>query len=197
MTIAPLEATDPKAIESWVDRDHADLGRIDILANCLGWNGQTLSFPSFVEQDEAHWLEVLAVELIATMRLVRCVLPHMIGQSFGRIVTLASHSAKVGQGGIAANAAARGGCVAFSKSVAREVGRHGITVNLDCPGPIDSPTLNDVGRNADRMIVERMAGMTALKRVSARPGKWRTSSPSWHLGRPFVGPPRRSASAAA
>jgi len=116
-----------------------ELGRIDVLANCHGWHGDTLSILPFAEQDEAHWLQVLALELVATIRLVRCVLPHMIAQGFGRIVTLASESAKVGQGGIAGNAAARVGCVAFSKSVAREVGRHGINVTWSAPARSKAP----------------------------------------------------------
>jgi 2-hydroxycyclohexanecarboxyl-CoA dehydrogenase len=163
--VALFQATDAPSITAWVQAAHREFGRIDILANCLGWHGDNLSFLSFAEQDEAHWLQVLSVELIATMRLVRSVLPQMIAQGSGRIVTVASESAKVGQAGIAGNAAARGGCVAFSKSIAREVGRHGITVNLVCPGPIESPTLDQVGGEADRKVVERMAAMTALKRV--------------------------------
>lgn len=163
--VATLQATDPQSISSWAESARRELGRIDVLANCLGWHGQSLSFRPFAEQEEAHWLQVLTVELIAAMRLIRSVLPQMSEQGYGRIVTVASDSAKVGQAGIAGNAAARGGCVAFSKSIAREVGRHGITVNLVCPGPIESSTLEEVAREADRRIVERMASMTALKRV--------------------------------
>lgn len=163
--VVPFQATDGPSITAWVEAARRELGRIDMLANCLGWHGDSLAFRPFVEQDEAHWLQVLSVELIAAMRLARAVLPQMTAQGYGRIVTVASESAKVGQAGIAGNAAARGGCVAFSKSIAREVGRHGITVNLVCPGPIESPTLDEVAQEADRKIVERMAAMTALKRV--------------------------------
>lgn len=163
--VEPLDASDPGSIIDWVRRAQELAGHIDILANCLGWQ-DPVGFLPFVEQVEESWMQVVQIELLAALRLAQAVVPAMKTQGWGRIVTLGSDSAKVGEGGAAANSAARGGCVAFSKALAREVGRFGITVNLVCPGPTEGPLLSKLEETEHgARVVKKMISMIALKRA--------------------------------
>ena len=163
---APMDARKPESIRTWVQEAVERHGRIDILANCLGWQGEVPSFQPFAEQQQEHWTAVLDVELGALLHLAHAVVPIMTGQGDGRIVTVGSDSSKVGEGGAAVNAAARGACNAFSKSLAREVGRHGITVNTVCPGPTETPLLTDLAsRNGGDKLIAKMTSLTAMKRI--------------------------------
>lgn len=160
-----LDAREADSITDWVRRGQEFTGRIDILANCLGWQDPK-GFLPFVDQAEESWMRVLDVELIASLRLAQAVVPIMKAQGWGRIVTLGSDSAKVGEGGAAANSAARGGCSAFSKALAREVGRFGITVNMVCPGPTEGPLLSKLEESEHgARVVKKMISMIALKRA--------------------------------
>lgn len=163
---AQLDASNETRLAEWVGQAHAKFGSIDILANCLGWQGTTPTFQPFAEQKPEFWLKVIEIELLAALRLAQAVVPHMRAQGFGRIITVGSDSSKVGESGAAANAAARGGCNAFSKSLAREVGRYGITVNTVCPGPTDTPLLSQLASmgSGDKMVA-KMTSLTALKRI--------------------------------
>lgn len=151
-----LDGTQRQSIAAWVEAALARFGRIDAVVNCMG--RMDVEMTPFLKQDEADWFKVIELELIGTMRLAQCVAPHMIAQQYGRIVTIGSDAQKVGAGGEAANCAAKGGCGGFHKSLAREVSRHGVTVNTVCIGPIDTPLLTTLGgterggRNTQKMI---------------------------------------------
>jgi len=93
----------------------------------------------FVETTEEFWDKVLAVNLKGPIICTRAVLPPMIAQGYGKIVSVASDAGRVGSTGEAVYSAAKGGVIAFTKAVAREVARHRINVNCVCPGPSDTP----------------------------------------------------------
>lgn len=107
------------------------LGGIDVLINCVSYDH--LRF--FMDDEERHWDKVLDVNVKGTMRSCQEALRHMIPQKYGRIITLVSDSAKIGATAEVAQSSAKGGIVAFSKSLAREMARHGVTVNAVCLGP--------------------------------------------------------------
>jgi 2-hydroxycyclohexanecarboxyl-CoA dehydrogenase len=111
--------------------------RIDILVNAAGWN----DIQPFVENPPDYMDRVLAINLGGTLHLTQALLPAMIAAGKGKIVNVSSDAGRVGSAGETAYAAAKGGVIAFTKSLAREVARHSINVNCVCPGPTDTPML--------------------------------------------------------
>ena len=152
-----LDVTDAAGAEAALERVRGELGPVDILVNCAGWD----DFRSFVETDDAFMDKVLAINLAGPMRLIRLVLPGMIDRSWGRIINIASDAGRVGSSLEAVYSGAKGGLIAFTKTIARETARAGITANSVCPGPTDTPMLNrfiESGSDADKVA-------TALKRA--------------------------------
>ena len=123
------------AVESAFREVVAKFGRIDLLVNNAGVDRPGL----FVDSTPADWAAILDVDLVGTLNCCRQVLPTMIEQEAGAIVNIASDAGRVGSAQQAVYSAAKGGVIAFSKSLAREVARHSITVNCVCPGPSDTP----------------------------------------------------------
>jgi NAD(P)-dependent dehydrogenase (short-subunit alcohol dehydrogenase family) len=162
----PLDATNPDAIKTWVDGAIAEFGRVHILANCLGWKGHT-SFVLFRQQERSAWRQCVDIELMAAIYLSDAVIHHMVEHAYGRIVTVGSDSSKVGETGAAASSAARAGNNAFSKALAREVGRNGVTVNTVCPGPTDTPILDQLVSSGDtgQRIVQALVKSIPMKRI--------------------------------
>ena len=119
-------------------------GAIDVLVNNAGWD----VFKPFVKTEPAQWDRLIAINLTGALHLHHAVLPGMAERKRGRIVNVASDAARVGSSGEAVYAACKGGLVAFSKTIAREHARHGITVNVVCPGPTDTALLAGVAGGA-------------------------------------------------
>jgi 2-hydroxycyclohexanecarboxyl-CoA dehydrogenase len=111
--------------------------RIDILVNAAGWN----DIQPFMENTPEYIDRVLAINLGGSIHLTQAVLPTMIAAGKGKIVNVSSDAGRVGSAGETAYAAAKGGVIAFTKSLAREVARYSINVNCVCPGPTDTPML--------------------------------------------------------
>jgi NAD(P)-dependent dehydrogenase (short-subunit alcohol dehydrogenase family) len=116
-------------------------GAVDVLVNNVGNAGaEGLVWPrNFTETVPDEWARYVAVNLFGTMNCTHVVLPSMIEAGWGRIVTLVSDAARSGDAKVAPYAAAKAGAAGFSRSVAREVGRHGITVNCVSLGSIETP----------------------------------------------------------
>ncbi|MBC9883760.1 2-hydroxycyclohexanecarboxyl-CoA dehydrogenase [Bradyrhizobium sp. INPA01-394B] len=120
------------------------LGQIDVLVNNAGWD----VFRPFIKTDAAQWDKLIAINLTGALHMHHAPLPGMIDRRAGRIVNIASDAARVGSSGEAVYAACKGGLVAFSKTIAREHARHGITVNVVCPGPTDTALFTDYKEGA-------------------------------------------------
>jgi 3-oxoacyl-[acyl-carrier protein] reductase len=112
-------------------------GRLDIVVNNAGVSLVTSAFGDEAEFDN-HWARTLDVNLTAHARLIRLALPHLIDSGAGRIVNIASTESIVATAGLAAYAASKAGVTGLTRSLAVELGRHGVTVNCICPGPIDT-----------------------------------------------------------
>jgi 2-hydroxycyclohexanecarboxyl-CoA dehydrogenase len=110
-------------------------GALDVLINNAGWDRPI----PFLETDEAFWDRILALNLKAHFHMAQAVLPHMIRQGRGKVVAIASDAGRVGSTGEAVYSAAKGGVIAFTKTLAREMARHRINVNCVCPGPSETP----------------------------------------------------------
>ena len=127
------------------------LGPIAVLVNNAGWD----VFKPFTQTSPADWDKLIAINLTGALNMHFAVLPGMAQRKAGRIVNVASDAARVGSSGEAVYAACKGGLVAFSKTLAREHARHGITVNVVCPGPTDTALLAGVAQGAahpDKLI---------------------------------------------
>lgn len=146
-----LDVTDPESCRAAVSGAVGSLGPIDVLVSCAGWD----ELLPLVDTDEDFQRKVLEINLGGPIRLTRMVLPGMIERRWGRIVTIASDAGRVGSSLEAIYSGAKGGLIAFTKTVAREVARHGITANVVCPGPTDTPLLAGIvaaNPDSDRVI---------------------------------------------
>src|SRR6202007_312818 len=117
--------------------------------NNAGWE----QFHRFVETDEAFWEKVIDVNFKGCLRTCRRVVPGMADRGYGRVVNIGSDAARVGSSLEAVYSGAKGAVVAFSKTLAREVARHGVTVNCICPGPTETPMLAEIagaGENSEK-----------------------------------------------
>ena len=135
-----LDVSQPDSVRAAVARVDSELGPVDVLVNNAGIDVIEL----FVDSDPADWERVIAVNLKGTLHCCRAVLDTMIERGRGRIVNLGSDAGRVGSSGEAVYSASKGGVIAFTKTLAREVARHGITVNCVCPGPTDTALLAQV-----------------------------------------------------
>jgi NAD(P)-dependent dehydrogenase (short-subunit alcohol dehydrogenase family) len=124
------------------------LGRVDVLVNNAGIVTERL----FAESAPAEWRREVDVTLYGTLHVTRAVVPHMLARRAGRIVSIASDSARSGQARISVYAAAKAAVVAFSKSLAQEVGPAGITVNVVCPGS----TNTDMRRAREAAVLAKL-----------------------------------------
>lgn len=131
------DVTDRRGVQAMVDRVLQKFGRIDVLVNNAGWEKRS----PFVDSDPADWDRVIAVNLYGVLHTARAVLPIMAGQRSGALVNLGSEAGRVGSPGGAVYSAAKGGVIALTKSLAREMARHQVRVNCVCPGPIDTPLI--------------------------------------------------------
>jgi 2-hydroxycyclohexanecarboxyl-CoA dehydrogenase len=120
------------------------LGPIAVLVNNAGWD----IFKPFTRTTPAEWEKLIAINLTGALNMHHAILPGMAERRYGRIVNVASDAARVGSSGEAVYAACKGGLVAFSKTIAREHARHGVTVNVVCPGPTDTALLAGVAAGA-------------------------------------------------
>lgn len=135
------DVTQPDSVTAAVAFVQRTLGPIEICVNCAGWD----ELRPFLETDEAFLAKVLAINLAGPIRVVRAVLPGMVERRFGRLVHVASDAGRVGSSLESVYSGAKGGLIAFSKTIAREAARHGITSNAVCPGPTDTPLLRGLG----------------------------------------------------
>ena len=134
------DVSDEAAVKSAVESATKALGRIDILVNNAGIDTTSL----VVEMPTAMWDEMIAVNLRSVFLCTRAVLPGMIARKFGRIISTSSQLAHKGAAEMAHYAAAKAGVIGFTRSLAYEVARDGVTVNAICPGPIDTELFRDL-----------------------------------------------------
>src|SRR2546423_8810209 len=152
---------DVRSTES-IGRAVEAIGEVDVLVNNAGYD----EFGFFTQTDESLWDRVLAVNLRGVLAVTHAVLPGMQERPRGRIVNVASEAGRVGSHGSTAYSAAKGGVIGFTKAIARESARYGITCNAVAPGPIETPLLmsapEQLGELGDR-LVQGMVGETVLR----------------------------------
>jgi 2-hydroxycyclohexanecarboxyl-CoA dehydrogenase len=146
------------------------LGAIDVLVNCAGWTVDRL----FLEKPREEWEKEIAIDIWGFINCTRAVLDHMVERGRGRIVSISSDAGRVGEWREAVYSGTKAGVIAMSKAIAREVGRHGITLNTVCPGFVpghpatsgeESIWAGDQGAQFTPDVLERVARSYPLRRL--------------------------------
>ena len=127
---AAVDVTDAAAIQALAARAVADHGRIDILVASAGIAG---SIGTVVTYSVDEWQQVIAVNLHGVFHCCRAILPHMMAQGYGRVVTIASIAGKEGNANAAAYSASKAGVIALTKSLGKEHAGQNIAVNCVTP----------------------------------------------------------------
>jgi NAD(P)-dependent dehydrogenase (short-subunit alcohol dehydrogenase family) len=156
---ARLDVTDPESSRALV----AEHGPFQILVN----NAGTDEFGFFADTEPKLWQRLIAINLTGVLACTHAALPGMQQAGYGRIVNIASEAGRVGSKGSAVYSAAKGGVIAFTKVMAREGARFGITANAIAPGPIETPLLLgalEFGEIGEK-VVETMKAGTQLRRL--------------------------------
>jgi len=159
-----VDVTDAPSVDAAVRRTEAELGPIDILVNNAGID----VIGPFLESDPAAWGRIIDVNLRGPITTCHRVVRDMVARGRGRVVNLGSDAGKVGSSGEAVYSATKGGVIAFTKTLAREVAAAGVTVNCVCPGPTDTSLLDQVAQ-ASQKLYDSLARAIPLKRI-AQPG---------------------------
>jgi 2-hydroxycyclohexanecarboxyl-CoA dehydrogenase len=133
-TTYAIDITDYGAVTSAVDAFVGEAGRIDVLVNNAGWD----KFAPFLETKPDLWDKVIAINLKGPINLHHAVLPHMVKAKSGRVINIASDAGRVGSSGESVYAACKGGIIAFTKTMAREMARFDVKLNAVAPGPTDT-----------------------------------------------------------
>lgn len=143
LTVA-ADITDLAAVKAAVEETERKLGPVSILVNNAGWD----LFKPFLQTDPDFWRRIIDINLIGALNLHYTVLPGMVERGYGRVVNVASDAGRVGSSGKSVYAACKAGLMGFSKTLAREHARHGITFNVVCPGPTDTALFEGYAQGA-------------------------------------------------
>lgn len=156
-TPVQVELTDVAATHAAVSA----AGSLDILVNNAGADQHAF----FTQTTVAQWRDLLAVNLEAVLAATHAALPGMQAARYGRIINIASEAGRMGSRGGAVYAAAKGGVIAFTRSIARENGHFGITANAIAPGPVDTPMLHDAVASVGEKMLRAMEASTLVGRL--------------------------------
>lgn len=158
-----VDVSDQEAVGKAVAQVEADLGPAWLLVNNAGWDKPA----PFLQTDKPLWDKIIAINLNGPLNTHKAVLPGMVARGGGRVVNIASDAARVGTSTEAVYSACKGGMIAFTKSVARELARNNVLLNCVCPGPTNTPMMQSVlgeGEQAEKWKDAMVRGIP-LKRM--------------------------------
>lgn len=135
-----VNLTDQDSVQTAVAATEQQLGPIEVLVNNAGWD----KVGNFLDTEKPLWDQIVAINLYGALYMHHAVLKGMSQRGRGRVINVASDAARVGSSGEAVYAFCKGGLVSFSKTIARELARKQININVVCPGPTDTPLLDDI-----------------------------------------------------
>jgi 2-hydroxycyclohexanecarboxyl-CoA dehydrogenase len=135
-----VDITDYEAVKNAV----AQAGPVDILVNNAGWD----MFRPFLKTDPAFWQKIISINLVGAMNLLHCVLPGMAERGRGKVVSIASDAGRVGSSGEAPYSACKGGIIALTKTLAREMASKNVQLNVVCPGLTETQMLEEFMKGA-------------------------------------------------
>lgn len=138
-------------------------GQLDVVVNNAGWDRMEL----FLDSDEETWDRIIGVNFKGALYVLKAALPAMVARGRGRVISIASDAGRVGSTGEAVYAGTKGALIAFSKTLARELARHGITVNVVCPGLTETPLLQGIRAQSEKTarVIEAVTRAIPLGRV--------------------------------
>jgi 2-hydroxycyclohexanecarboxyl-CoA dehydrogenase len=157
----PLDVTDTASVTAGVQLAWDGLGPIDVLVNNAGWD----ALRPFLETDEQFWDRVIEINFKGCLRVTRAVLPGMVERGWGRLVNVGSDAGRVGSSLESVYSGAKGGVIAFTKTIAREVARSGVTANTVCPGPTRTPLLEAMTKEGGERLVESLTRAVPMRRL--------------------------------
>ena len=155
-----VDITEREQIAAAVASFEHTYGPVQGLANIAGWDTPV----NFLDTDRALWDKVIQINLYGPLNMHHVVVRGMAERGFGRVVNVASDAGRVGSSGESVYAACKGGIIAFTKTLARELARKGVTLNVVCPGPTDTPLFENF-RAASPSIGDALARAIPLRRL--------------------------------
>jgi 2-hydroxycyclohexanecarboxyl-CoA dehydrogenase len=135
-----VDITDYEVVKRAVER----AGAVDILVNNAGWD----MFKPFLKTEPAFWQKIISINLVGPMNLLHCVLPGMVARGGGKVVSIASDAGRVGSSGEGPYSACKGGIIALTKTLARELATKGVRLNTVCPGLTQTNMLTEFMKGA-------------------------------------------------
>ncbi|MEZ5746397.1 MAG: SDR family oxidoreductase [Paracoccaceae bacterium] len=153
-----LDVTSREDCDALAGRVEKEMGRLDVLVNAAGWD----IIQPFMDNTPEYWAKIMAINFMGPVQLTRAMLPMLIDSGSGRIVNVSSDAGRVGSFGETVYAGAKGGIIAFTKSLAREMTRKNIRVNCICPGPTDTPLF----ASQSEKMQEALKNAIPMKRVA-------------------------------
>jgi 2-hydroxycyclohexanecarboxyl-CoA dehydrogenase len=155
-----MDVSDSASVADTVTAVESSLGEIGLLVNNAGID----KIEKFTESTEQTWRSVIAVNYLGTVIVTRAVLDGMIARGYGRIINISSDAGRVGSSGEVVYSGTKGAVIAFGKALARDVATKGVTVNMVCPGPTDTPLLKQVSDRSQGLL-DAMARAVPMKRI--------------------------------
>lgn len=160
--LVKTDVTDLEQVRTCVQTVTDTWGQVDILVNNAGWD----KLEPFVESKPETWEKVIAINLKGPISFCHAVLPQMIARKAGKIISISSDAGRVGSTGEAVYSACKAGVIGFSKTLARELARAKINVNVVCPGPTETPLLKGItGGEAGAKVIDAMTRAVPFRRL--------------------------------
>jgi 2-hydroxycyclohexanecarboxyl-CoA dehydrogenase len=155
-----VDISDSEQVRDVVAQIADELGPIQVLVNNAGID----KIEPFVESTEPTWRRIIEVNYLGTVIVTRAVLDGMLERRYGRIVNIASDAGRVGSSGEVVYSGTKGAVIAFTKALARETATSNITVNTVCPGPTDTPLLDQVAQQSQKRF-DALGRAVPMKRI--------------------------------
>lgn len=155
------DVTKLENVEAAVEKVKAHYGKIDVLVNNAGWD----KIEPFLKSEPSTWETIIGINLMGQIHTCKAILPLMIDNSYGKVINIASDSGRVGSSGEAVYSAAKGGVISLTKTLAREMARHQINVNVIAPGPADTPLFKEIGEY-NKGITEALVKAIPFRRLA-------------------------------
>ena len=152
----PLDLTNGASVDAFVAA--AKPHDPDIVINVAGWD----KIGPFLDNTPDVWEKLVGINFLGPIRMIHGLLPGLIAKRYGKVITVSSDAGRVGSLGETFYAGTKGGIIAFTKSLAREVSRYNINCNVICPGPTDTPLFHSIENEKLRAALVTASPMRRL-----------------------------------